>query len=194
MDFIKEYLKDIVEIAKSLEVEKIRDIIADLVKVKDEEGRLFILGIGGSAGNSSHAVNDFRKLAEIDSYAPTDNISEFSARTNDEGFESTFIGYLKVSKLNSRDCILILSVGGGNLDRNVSVNLCKALDYANIVGANSIAIVGKTDGYAQKFAKKCLVIPEINPKMVTPYSESFQAIIWHLIVSHPMLKPNKTKW
>jgi D-sedoheptulose 7-phosphate isomerase len=139
-------------------------------------------------------VNDFRKLVGIETYSPTDNVSELTARTNDEGWESVFEGFLKVSKLNSRDCLLILSVGGGDLDRSISVNLCKAIDYGKIVGCKIIGIVGRSGGYTDKMASACLVIPPVNPDAITPHSEAFQAVVWHLMVSHPKLKSNSTKW
>lgn len=192
--FIEEYLKETAEIANSVSREKITEIVNLLLDVRKNEGRLFILGVGGSAGNASHAVNDFRKLAGFESYAPTDNVSELTARTNDEGWNTVFSAWLKVSKLDSRDCLLILSVGGGDRDKQVSVNLCDAIDYAKEVGARVISIVGKSKGYAATASNVCLVIPEVNSKHVTPHSEAFQTVIWHLLVSHPDLQINGTKW
>jgi D-sedoheptulose 7-phosphate isomerase len=162
--------------------------------VRKNGGRLFFLGVGGSAGNASHAVNDFRKLAGFESYSPTDNVSELTARTNDEGWNTVFSGWLKVSKLDSKDCLFVLSVGGGDKGKQVSVNLCEAIDYAQDVGARVISIVGKRQGYAASASTVCLIIPEVNSKHVTPHSESFQTVIWHLLVSHPDLQINGTKW
>ena len=194
MSFPQKYLHEIELIAKSIDISKIEELIEILSQVKSSKGRLFILGIGGSAGNAGHAVNDFRKLAGIETYAPTDNISEITARTNDEGFETVFEGYLSVSKLNSQDCILILSVGGGDLEKNVSKNICVAIDYAKTKSARIIGIVGKEGGFTQKHADVCLIIPQVNPIHITQHSEAFQAVIWHLMVSHPKIKENPTKW
>ena len=165
-----------------------------LAEIKSNNGRLFILGVGGSAANASHAVNDFRKLAGIETYAPTDNVAELTARTNDEGWETVFSGWLKISKLNSKDCLFILSVGGGNKERNVSTNLIEAIDLAKEVGAKVTGIVGRDGGYTAKYADVCLIIPMVDPDTVTPHSESFQTVLWHLMVSHPKLKSNPTKW
>jgi D-sedoheptulose 7-phosphate isomerase len=165
-----------------------------LKKVKEEKGRVFFLGVGGSAANASHAVNDFRKLAGIESYAPTDNVAELTARTNDEGWPTVFSAWLKVSNLNSKDCLFVLSVGGGDKERGVSVNLCEAIDLGKSVGAKILGIVGRDGGYTAKNADACLVVPTVNPLTVTPHSESFQVVIWHLMVSHPELKSNETKW
>jgi len=194
MSFCANYLSEVAAIAGELDVSKVEEMIDILVKVREERGRLYILGIGGSAGNASHAVNDFRKLTLLDAYAPTDNISEITARTNDEGFHTVFENYLRVSHLNEKDCILILSVGGGNIELGVSTNLCKAIDFARSSKAKIIGIVGKESGYTQEKADICLKIPTVNSSTVTPHSESFQAIVWHLMVSHPKLKINQTKW
>ncbi len=194
MNFSIKYLQDVSKIALLLDIAVIENFVEQLAILKKNGGRLFVLGVGGSAANSSHAVNDFRKLAGIEAYAPTDNVAEFSARANDEGWETTFEGYLKASNLTKIDGILILSVGGGNLQKEVSVNLCRAIDYANELEATTMAIVGKQQGHAQEKANLCLIIPEVDPNFVTPYSESFQAVIWHLLVSHPILRQNQTKW
>jgi D-sedoheptulose 7-phosphate isomerase len=194
MSFISDYLNEVELIAKNLDKVKIEEIIEVLVRLKSVKGRLFILGVGGSAGNAGHAVNDFRKLASIEAYSPTDNIAEVTARTNDEGFETIFTGYLSVSKLKSEDCILILSVGGGDLDKNISRNLCLAIDFAKSKNSTVIGIVGKKEGYTAMQADICLVIPQVNSLHITPHSESFQALIWHLMVSHPKLQENSTKW
>jgi D-sedoheptulose 7-phosphate isomerase len=192
--YTKQHLKEAVEILEGIDSSKVDAMIETLVEIKRTKGRLFILGVGGSAANASHAVNDFRKLAGIETYAPTDNVAELSARTNDEGWETVFDSYLKVSNLNSKDCILILSVGGGDQDRRVSLNLCKAIDLAISVDAKILGIVGKENGYTHQKANLCLVIPVVNPQNITPHSESFQAVVWHLMVSHPALKENPTKW
>ena len=159
-----------------------------------EHGRLFIIGVGGSAANASHAVNDFRKLTGIETYAPTDNVAELTARTNDEGFETIFEEWLKVSKLGHKDMVLVFSVGGGNKEKNVSVNLIKALDYAKEVGAKTAGIVGRDGGYTKQAADICVVVPTANPSLVTPYVESFQAILWHFFVFHPLLNTKEGKW
>jgi len=194
MSFSAEYMREVAQIAEKIDVAKIDQMIDLLVQVKQSGGRLFILGVGGSAGNASHAVNDFRKLVGIETYAPTDNVSELTARTNDEGFETIFSGFLSISKLNSNDCLLILSVGGGDVERGISKNLCAAIDFAKSRNSKVIGIVGREGGYTHKNADICLVIPPINLSAITPHSEAFQAIVWHLMVSHPKLKSNATKW
>ena len=194
MNYSEQHLEESIQISRLINpsvVEAMVDLLAD---VKLKNGRLFVLGVGGSAANASHAVNDFRKLANIETYAPTDNVAELTARTNDEGWETIFSGWLKVSKLRSTDCLLILSVGGGNKELNVSPNLVDAIDFAEKVGARILGIVGRDGGYTAKKATVCLVIPTVNPETITPHSESFQAVIWHLLVSHPRLKVNPTKW
>jgi D-sedoheptulose 7-phosphate isomerase len=194
MTYSKEHLDESVAITKAINPETIESIVDLLADVKSNGGRLFILGVGGSAANAGHAVNDFRKLAGIETYAPTDNVAELTARTNDEGWQTVFSGWLKVSKLNSKDCLFILSVGGGNKESNVSPNLIEAIDLAKSVGARVTGIVGRDGGYTAKNADVCLVIPTVNPSTVTPHSESFQTVVWHLMVSHPKLKSNPTKW
>ena len=194
MSYSKEHLNESIEITKAIDPETIEKIVDLLCDVKSSGGRLFVLGVGGSAANASHAVNDFRKLAGIETYAPTDNVAELTARTNDEGWQTVFSGWLRVSKLNSKDCLFILSVGGGNKDRNVSPNLIEAIDLAKEVGARVTGIVGRDGGYTAQNADICLVVPTVNPSTVTPHSESFQTVVWHLMVSHPKLKSNPTKW
>jgi D-sedoheptulose 7-phosphate isomerase len=194
MSFSKEHLEESIRITEQISVEKIEEMVQHLQVVKNSGGRLFVLGVGGSAANSSHAVNDFRKLAGIEAYSPTDNVAELTARTNDEGWETVFSGWLKVSKLNSKDCLLILSVGGGDKEKNISPNLIEAIDYAQSKETTIIGIVGRDGGYTAMHADTCVVIPTVNSNSVTPHSESFQAIIWHLMVSHPKLKSNSTKW
>jgi D-sedoheptulose 7-phosphate isomerase len=162
--------------------------------VKVDEGRIFFLGVGGSAGNCSHAVNDFRKIVGIEAYAPTDNVSELTARTNDEGWSTIFVEWLKVSKLHRKDALFIFSVGGGNLEKNISPNLVEAIKFAKTVGAKVIGIIGRDGGYTGENADVCVLIPTVNPDTITPHSEAFQAVVWHLLVSHPKLKSNNTKW
>jgi D-sedoheptulose 7-phosphate isomerase len=194
VDFSSRHLQETIEITRAIDPEMVEKIVDLLADVKKSGGRLFVLGVGGSAANASHAVNDFRKLAGIETYAPTDNVAELTARTNDEGWDTVFSGWLKVSKLTSKDCLFILSVGGGNKEKNVSPNLIEAIDLAKEVGARVTGIVGRDGGYTALKADVCLVIPTVNPDAVTPHSESFQAVIWHLMVSHPKLKSNPTKW
>ena len=194
MTYSKQHLDESVEITKAIDPTVIENIVDLLADVKLTGGRLFVLGVGGSAANAGHAVNDFRKLTGIETYAPTDNVAELTARTNDEGWQTVFSGWLKVSKLNSKDCLFILSVGGGNKEKNVSLNLIKAIDLAKSVGARVTGIVGRDGGYTAQNADVCLVVPTVNPSTVTPHSESFQTVIWHLMVSHPKLKSNPTKW
>ena len=194
MSYSQQHLDESLEITKAINADTIEGMVDLLADVKSTGGRLFVLGVGGCAANASHAVNDFRKLAGIETYAPTDNVAELTARTNDEGWETVFSGWLRVSKLNAKDCLFILSVGGGNKDKNVSPNLIEAIDLAKQVGARVTGIVGRDGGYTAQNADICLVVPTVNPSTVTPHSESFQAVIWHLLVSHPKLKSNPTKW
>jgi D-sedoheptulose 7-phosphate isomerase len=194
MSFSSSHLLETIEITKAIDPDIVERMVELLVNVKNSEGRLFVLGVGGSAANAGHAVNDFRKLAGIETYAPTDNVAELTARTNDEGWASVFSGWLKVSKLTSIDCLFVLSVGGGSKERNVSPNLIEAIDLAKEVGAKITGIVGRDGGYTALNADVCLIVPTVNPDKVTPHSESFQTVIWHLIVSHPKLQSNPTKW
>ncbi len=194
MSYSQQHLDESIEILKQIDANEIERIADLLYQVKTNGGRLFFLGVGGSAGNCSHAVNDFRKIVGIESYAPTDNVSELTARTNDEGWSTIFVEWLKISKLVSKDAIFILSVGGGNLEKNISPNLVEALKYAKGIGAKVTGVIGRDGGYTAKVADVCLVIPTVNLENVTPHSEAFQAVIWHLLVSHPKLKANQTKW
>ena len=194
MSYSAQHLKETAEIVAKINPADCEKCVAELRAVREHGGRLFMLGVGGSAANASHAVNDFRKIAGIEVYAPTDNVSELTARTNDDGWASVFVEWLRVSKLNSKDCLFILSVGGGNLEKNVSPNLVAAMQLAKQVGARIIGIVGKDGGYTAKVADACVIVPTVNPNNVTPHSEAFQAVIWHLFVSHPDLKVNQTKW
>jgi len=194
MSYAQQHLKEAQEIIDQIDIEAIEKVADLLAIVKKDQGRIFFLGVGGSAGNCSHAVNDFRKIVEIESYAPTDNVSELTARTNDEGWPTIFEPWLKLSKLNPKDAVFIFSVGGGNLEKNISPNLVNALKYAKQVGAKITGVVGRDGGYTAKVADACVIIPTVNPENITPHSEAFQAIIWHLLVSHPKLKENQTKW
>ena len=189
-----QHLRETVEIIAKINPDDCEKCVAELRATRDRGGRLFILGVGGSAANASHAVNGFRKIAGLECYAPTDNVSELTARTNDEGWATVFVEWLRGSRLKPIDTLLILSVGGGNLEKNVSPNLVLALKLAQEVGAHIIAIVGKDGGYAAKVAHACVIVPTVNPANITPHSEAFQAVIWHLFVSHPDLKLNQTKW
>jgi D-sedoheptulose 7-phosphate isomerase len=194
MTFAEIYLQDAAEIIRRLDATAIEKVAALLARVKTDGGRVFFLGVGGSAANCSHAVNDFRKLAGIECYAPTDNVAELTARTNDEGWESVFTGWLKVSRLSSRDALFILSVGGGDTERNISPNLVSAIKLAREVGARVTGVVGRDGGFTAREADACVVVPTVNAATVTPHSEAFQAVIWHLLVSHPLLRENQTKW
>ncbi len=192
--YIDEYLAQAQQVINKLNRKPIEDMINILLKIKQSTGRLFILGVGGGAGNASHAVNDFRKIAGIESYSPTDNVSELTARINDDGWDSSFVNWLKVSRINSKDCVFVFSVGGGNAGKNISNNLVKALKYVKEVGAKIIGIVGRDGGYTARVADAFVIIPTVDPGTVTPHTESLQAVVWHLIVSHPALKANDMKW
>ena len=194
MKYIRQHLAELTGIAAKLDTAAIERMVALLVALRSREGRLFFLGVGGSAANCSHAVNDFRKIAGIEAYAPTDNVSELTARTNDDGWASIFVEWLKGSRLCKKDMLFIFSVGGGNLVKNVSPNLVAALQYAKQIGAQVIGVVGRDGGYTAKVADACVVIPTVNPETVTPHAEAFQAVVWHLMVSHPALKKVATKW
>lgn len=194
MQFIKQYFLETQQIIEHIDTQQIESIIDILATTRDNDGRLFILGVGGSAANASHAVNDFRKIVGIEAYAPTDNVSELTARTNDEGWSTVFSKWLEVSRLKQNDALFILSVGGGNLEKNVSPNLVSALQYAKQMGSKIIGIVGRDGGYTATVADACVIIPTPNPANTTPHAEAFQAVVWHLIVSHPKLKSAQTKW
>lgn len=194
MTFAKQFLDEAADVATRLDHKVIERVVEILAATKGRGGRLFILGVGGSAGNASHAVNDFRKITGIEAYAPTDNVSELTARTNDEGWASVFVEWLKVSRLRAGDTLLILSVGGGNMEKQVSPNLVAALDHARTCGASIVGIVGRDGGYTARVADACVIIPTVNAAHVTPHSEAFQAVVWHLFVSHPSLKAAQTKW
>ncbi|OGO93223.1 MAG: sugar isomerase [Coxiella sp. RIFCSPHIGHO2_12_FULL_44_14] len=190
----KTYFSQVSEICQQIHLESIEQIANELVELRRRAGRLFILGVGGSAANASHAVNDFRKLCHIEAYTPTDNVSELTARTNDEGWESVFVEWLKVSQLNQRDAVLVFSVGGGDEEKQVSVNVVQALKEAQARRARIYGIVGRVNGYTAQVAHHVVLIPQIDEKHITPHTEAFQALIWHCLVSHPKLQMNKTKW
>lgn len=194
MSFTKQYLEETQQIVSQLDANAIEKAVTELAAVRERGGRLFILGVGGSAANASHAVNDFRKICGFEAYAPTDNVSELTARTNDEGWATVFSEWLKGSRVDKKDALLIFSVGGGNLEKNVSPNLVSAIQLAKQHGASVIGIVGRDGGYTAKEATACVIIPTVNAEHTTPHSEAFQAVVWHLFVSHPALKVNRTKW
>ena len=194
MSYATKHLEEAVSILTKLDAEAIERMAAALADVRSRGGRLFFLGVGGGAGNCSHAVNDFRKIVGIEAYAPTDNVSELTARTNDEGWETTFVEWLRISRLSSRDALFVMSVGGGNLEKNISPNLVRALEYAKVVGANVFGIVGRDGGFTARVGNHVIIVPTVNTENVTPHAESFQGVIWHLLVSHPALKTNQTKW
>jgi D-sedoheptulose 7-phosphate isomerase len=193
-EFCRKYLSEAASILDGLDVASIERVISVLVETRARRGRLFILGVGGSAANASHAVNDFRKIAGFEAYAPTDNVSELTARANDEGWDGIFAAWLRGSRLGSGDCVLVFSVGGGDVQAGISTNLVSALQYARSVGARIAAIVGRDGGFASQVSDACVIVPAVNPAHVTPHSEAFQAVVWHLMVSHPALKQCETKW
>jgi len=194
MTFTEQFLGEVKQVVDGLDGSEIEKMARLLREARDEGGRLFLLGVGGSAANASHAVNDFRKIVGMEAYAPTDNVSELTARTNDEGWATIFESWLKTSRLRGPDVILVFSVGGGHVERNVSPNLVAALRYAQTVGVRILGIVGRDGGYTKQVADACVVIPTVNPAHTTPHSEAFQAVVWHLLVSHPALKQAETKW
>lgn len=192
--FVQQYLSETAEIIRRLDVAAIENAAQALARARDGGGRLFILGVGGGAGHAGHAVNDFRKLCAFEAYAPTDNVSELTARTNDEGWDTTFEAWLRTSRIADRDAVLVMSVGGGSPERQVSMNIVKGLQVAKAAGATIVGIVGRDGGYAKTVATACVVVPIVNPDHVTPHTEAMQAVVWHLLVTHPALKKNQTKW
>ena len=194
MNYVNQYLDEVTEIVNRLDTTKIKAIIELLVETRKKNGRLFFIGVGGGAGNATHAVNDFRKIVGIETYTPTDNVSELTARTNDDGWESIFVEFLKTSKLDKNDMVFVFSVGGGNQEKDISTNIVRALEYSKKVGAKICGIVGRDGGYTAKVADACMIIPTVNENTVTPHTEEFQAVIWHLLVSHPRLYANEMKW
>ena len=192
--FSQSYIQESISLLKDLNTEAIESMAIGLGKARDNGGRLFILAVGGSAGHASHAVNDFRKICGFEAYSPTDNVSELTARVNDEGWDTSFSEWLKVSRINSKDAVLVFSVGGGNREKNVSVNLVKALELSQQVGAAIFGIVGKDGGFTKTVSESCVVIPTVSNDRITPHTEGFCAVVWHLLVSHPALKKTMTKW
>ena len=194
MTYTEKHLNEARQIIESIDAEAIEDMVKFLAQVRADGGRLFFLGVGGSAGNCSHAVNDFRKIVGVESYAPTDNVSELTARTNDDGWDTVFVEWLKTSRLNEKDAVFVFSVGGGDLKKNVSPNLVRALQYAKAIGAGITGVVGRDGGFTATVADVCVIVPTINSETITPHAEAFQAVVWHLLVSHPGLKVSETKW
>jgi len=194
MTYTEKHLNETRQIIESIDAEAIEGMVKLLAQVRADGGRLFFLGVGGSAGNCSHAVNDFRKIAGFESYAPTDNVSELTARTNDEGWDTVFVEWLKTSRLSEKDAVFVFSVGGGDLEKNISPNLVRALQYAKAVGAGITGVVGRDGGFTATVADVCVIVPTVNPETITPHAEAFQAVVWHLLVSHPGLKASETKW
>lgn len=194
MSYTASYITEATQILAKLDQEAIDHLVTLLVNLRENGGRLFFLGVGGSAANASHAVNDFRKIAQIEAYTPTDNVAELTARVNDETWESVFVNWLRISRLSDRDMVFVFSVGGGDLERNISPNLVRALEYAKVVGAKVGGIVGRNGGYTAQVADACVIVPTVNAETVTPHAEAFQAVIWHLLVSHPALRAADMKW
>jgi D-sedoheptulose 7-phosphate isomerase len=194
MIYAEKYLKEVQAIAEKIDSTQVETMVIRLLELRKNQGRLFFLGVGGGAGNAAHAVNDFRKIAGLESYAPTDNVSELTARVNDDGWESVFVNWLEGSHLSNRDGVFVFSVGGGNIEKNISANIVQALKYARSLGAQIFGVVGRDGGYTGQIADACVIIPTVDPETVTPHTESFQAVIWHLLVSHPLLKSNEMKW
>jgi D-sedoheptulose 7-phosphate isomerase len=192
--FTQDFFAKAAQILDQIDCAAVERMVELFVRTRDQGGRLFLLGVGGSAANASHAVNDFRKIAKIQAYAPTDNVSELTARTNDDGWESVFVEWLRVSRLDERDLICVLSVGGGDLEKNISPNLVRALQYAREVGASICGIVGRNGGYTAQVADACVIVPTVDAELVTPLAEAFQGVVWHLIVSHPAIKAAVTTW
>jgi D-sedoheptulose 7-phosphate isomerase len=194
VNFSKKYLEGAQRIAALLEPERIETMAAMLLDIRQKGGRLFFIGVGGGAGNAAHAVNDFRKIAGFEAYTPTDNVSELTARVNDEGWETVFVNWLKGSRLNKNDGLFVFSVGGGNIEKNISANIVRALEYGRSIGVKIFGVVGRDGGYTKQVADCCILVPTINPDMVTPFTEAFQSVLWHLLVSHPLLKTFNLKW
>ncbi|SVB58284.1 uncharacterized protein METZ01_LOCUS211138 [marine metagenome] len=194
MSFSKRYIDQSIEICQSIDIETIETIAQALADLRNREGRLFFIGSGGGAGHSSHAVNDFRKIANIEAYTPTDNVSELTARINDDGWESSYLNWLKVSRFSKKDALFVFSVGGGNREKNISINLVRCVEYANELGAVTMGVVGKDGGYSKQSSDLVLVVPTQDEALITPHTESFQAVVWHLLVSHPLLLQNQMKW
>ncbi len=192
--YTERYLSEVSQIADALDRGAVQQLVGVLTRLQSSGGRLFVLGVGGSAGNASHAVNDFRKITGIEAYTPTDNVSELTARINDDGWDSSFAGWLEVSRLRPEDAVLVFSVGGGNAEAGISTNIVYALDFARKIGASILGIVGRDGGYTARVSDACVIVPTVNSGTITPHTEAFQAVVWHLIVSHPALKRNEMKW
>ena len=194
MTFTQEYIREAIQILNQLKAEAVESVAAYVADIRQQNGRIFFLGVGGGAGHASHAVCDFRKIAGIESYCPSDNASELTARVNDEGWDTVYVNWLRGSRICDRDMVFVFSVGGGDLERNISANLVRALQYAKQVGSRICGVVGRDGGYTAKVADACIVIPAVNPATITPHTEGFQAVMWHLLVSHPAIKAAETKW
>ena len=194
MSFSGEYIKECIEICHSIDSDEIEKMAILINSIRSNNGRIFFLGVGGGAGHASHAVNDFRKICNIESYAPTDNVSELTARVNDDGWDTCYVNWLKGSNLSKNDLLFVFSVGGGNLEKNISVNILKSLELAKNIGAKVCGVVGRDGGYTKQVADVCIVVPTVNEKNVTPHTEAFQAVVWHLLVAHPLLLANEMKW
>jgi len=194
MSYIEQYLDEVHKVVDGIDKTEIKKMVSFLVNLRESGGRLFFLGVGGGAGNASHAVNDFRKICNIESYTPSDNVSELSARVNDDGWDTVFVNWLKGSRLKDSDGVFVFSVGGGNAEKNISTNLVRALEHAKAVGAKVFGVVGRDGGYTAQVADACVVVPTVNAETITPHTESFQGVIWHLLVSHPDMKVSEMKW
>ncbi|MDR1137212.1 MAG: SIS domain-containing protein [Synergistaceae bacterium] len=192
--YAKKFLKEVCDIAASIDENEIEKIVDILLSVRESGGRLFFIGVGGSAGSASHAVNDFRKICGFEAYTPTDNVSELTARVNDDGWETVFAEWLRGSRVRSSDAVFVFSVGGGDREKNISVNITQALDVAREAGAAILGVVGRDGGYTARVANACLIIPPVDSETITPLTESFHGVIWHLLASHPRMKTNETKW
>lgn len=194
MKYIEQYLNEVHKVVDGINRGQIEKMVVLLTDIRKNDGRLFFIGVGGGAGNASHAVNDFRKICGIESYAPTDNVSELTARVNDDGWDTSFVNWLKGSRLRKEDGVFVFSVGGGNAEKNISMNLVRALEYAKETGAKVFGVVGRDGGYTAQVADACVIIPTVNQETVTPHTEAFQAVVWHMIVSHPDMKISEMKW
>jgi D-sedoheptulose 7-phosphate isomerase len=194
MSYVTQYIQEVQQVAAELDPQAIEAMITQLAALREQGGRLFFLGVGGGAGNAAHAVNDFRKIAGIESYTPTDNVSELSARVNDDGWETVFVHWLQGSRLSDRDGVFVFSVGGGNAEKNISLNIVRALQYAKDQGAKIFGVIGRDGGFTARVADACVIVPTVNPETVTPHTEAFQGVVWHLIVSHPDLRRFEMKW
>ena len=194
MDYIKSFLEESKQVIDNLDINELNKMVTEIISVRENGGRLFFLGVGGGAGHASHAVNDFRKIAGIECYTPADNVSELTARVNDDGWDTSYVNWLKGSKLNSKDAVFVFSVGGGSREKNISTNIVLSLELAVEKGASIFGVVGRDGGFTGKVATACIIIPPLNPETITPQTESFQALVWHCLVSHPKMAINEMKW